>query len=139
MLPGEAALQKSHAQAPGARALVIDDEIRITELVAAILAARGWRPIALNDSTLAEATLEQQDFDLILCDLKMPGMSGVEILRWLRERRPALARRFLLMTGDLAGANERELRELAGVPILRKPFTLAQVIQAVGNLMCARP
>jgi signal transduction histidine kinase/ActR/RegA family two-component response regulator len=133
--PGEAALEKSDQQGSGARVLVIDDEARITELVAAILAARGCRPFTLNDSTLAEASLEKQDFDLVLCDLKMPGKSGVEILRWLREKRPALARRFLLMTGNLADATEKEMRDLADVPILRKPFTLAQLTQAVQDLL----
>jgi len=136
---GEAALEKSGRQAFGARVLVIDDEARITELVAAILTARGCRPFALNDSTLAEASLEKQDFDLVLCDLKMPGKSGVEILRWLREKRPALARRFLLMTGNLADATEKEMRDLADVPILRKPFTLAQLTQAVQNLLRDTP
>jgi len=136
--PGEA-LEKSGQQASGARVLVIDDEVRITELVAAILAARGCQPFALNDSTLAEASLEKQDFDLVLCDLKMPGKSGVEILRWLRGKRPALARRFLLMTGNLADATEKEMQDLADVPILRKPFTLAQLTQAVQNLLRNSP
>jgi signal transduction histidine kinase/CheY-like chemotaxis protein len=137
--PGEAALERSGQQASGARVLVIDDEARITEMVAAILAARGCRPFALNDSTLAEASLEKQDFDLVLCDLKMPGKSGVEILRWLRGKRPALARRFLLMTGNLADATEKEMRDLADVPILRKPFTLAQLTQAVQDLLRGTP
>jgi CheY-like chemotaxis protein len=136
--PGEAAPKKAHSQASGARALVIDDEIRITELVATILAARGCQTVTLNDSTLAEAAFEQQDFDLVVCDLKMPGRSGAEILRWLREKRPPLARRFLLMTGNLSDANERDLRDLADVPILRKPFTLDQISQAVENLLGGR-
>ena len=59
----------------------------------------------------------------------MPGLSGLEILRMLREKRPALAARFLLMTGNLNDA-EPDSSELASVRILRKPFTLAQLLEA---------
>ena len=63
-------------------------------------------------------------YDLVLCDPKMPGQNGLEILRSLKEKRPALASRFLLMTGNLADT-EKHAVELPGVPILPKLFTLA--------------
>ena len=70
----------------------------------------------------------------MLCDLKMPGRNGVEVLRILQQLCPKLAESFLLMTGNVADAEEKQTRELAGVPILHKPFQttrLAEALQAV--------
>jgi len=63
-------------------------------------------------------------FDAVLCDLKMPGQDGLSVLRILRERQPDLARKFVLMTGNLADADKAQI-ELDGVRLLPKPFTLA--------------
>jgi CheY-like chemotaxis protein len=60
----------------------------------------------------------------------MPQRNGLEILRLLRRSRPNLLRRFLLMTGNLADAEE-SAAELNGIPILHKPFTLSQLSEAV--------
>lgn len=123
------------ATTPRLRALVIDDEPAITRLVQQFLETHGWQYVALNDSTAVESCLDREKFDLVICDLKMPGRNGLEILRLLRENRPELARRFLLMTGNLADAEQKESAELAGVPILRKPFTLAMLAEAVRALV----
>jgi len=133
--PAEGAVADPQARLPGLRALIIDDEPAITELVQEFLAGRGWRYVVLNDSKAAEACLARQRFDLVICDLKMPGRNGLEILRLVRQQRPELARRFLLMTGNLADTEQGEAAELAGVPILRKPFTLARLGEAVQALV----
>jgi signal transduction histidine kinase len=116
------------------RALVIDDEAGITVLVEEALARDGWRATVLTNSTEAEAALAAARFRLVICDLKMPGMSGIDVFRMIRARHPELARRFILMTGNVTDAEEfRE--ELAGVPILCKPFTLSQLREVVRQLM----
>ncbi len=129
------AAAEKHVAWPGLRALVIDDEPAVANLVGQFLESRGWRAVVLNDSTVVEATLDEQPFALVICDLKMPGMNGFDVLRLLRQKQPELARRFLLMTGNLADAEQNQDAELAGIPILRKPFTLTRLGESLDALL----
>jgi DNA-binding response OmpR family regulator len=131
--PAEAVVANKTGTAPSLRALIIDDEPAITGLIEQFLESRGWRHLVLNDSTAVESNLDGQDFDLVICDLKMPGRNGLDVLRLLREKRPELAQRFLLMTGYLA--EQEESGELSGVHILRKPFSLARLAEAMVALV----
>ena len=115
------------------RALIIDDEEQIVELVRTALESRGWTTVAVTDANAVEDAAEREKFEVVICDLKMPGKSGLEILSLLRAKRPELARRFLLMTGDLGDMDKKKLLE-AHVPVLRKPFTLAQLFEVVQSL-----
>src|SRR5712692_1462812 len=81
----EAAALENRDAWPGPLALVIDDEPAISQLVGQFLEGRGWRAVILNDSTAVEASLAEQPFALVICDLKMPGMNGLEVLRLLRQ------------------------------------------------------
>ena len=131
----EAAAMENCDAWPGPLALVIDDEPAISQLVGQFLESRGWRAVILNDSTAVEARLAQQPFALVICDLKMPGMNGLDVLRLLRHKQPKLAQRFLLMTGNLADAEQMQNSEMIGVPILRKPFALARLADSLDALL----
>lgn len=115
-------------------ALVIDDEPGILEMVGDTLERMGCRVTLLHGSNGVETALQKSQFDVVLCDLKMPGQSGLDIYRLLRSTRPELASRFLLMTGNLADAQDHAA-ELASVPILPKPFTLGRLREAVGQVL----
>jgi CheY-like chemotaxis protein len=131
----EAAAMENRDAWPGPLALVIDDEPAISQLVGQFLESRGWRAVILNDSTAVEASLAEQPFALVICDLKMPGMNGLDVLRLLRHKQPKLAQRFLLMTGNLADAEQMQNVELAGIPILRKPFALSRLAESLDALL----
>lgn len=119
------------------RVLVIDDESEILNLVSAALDKTGATIMTLQDSTHLAPVLKENSFDAVLCDLKMPGHDGLSVLRTLREYYPALAHRFLLMTGNLADA-DRAAIELEGVPILPKPFTLARLREMLDQITANR-
>jgi len=126
--------EPAHAAEPaGGRALIIDDEAQIVALVQQALEARGWSTVTVTDSPTVESLLDGTAYDAVICDLKMPGKSGFDILSLLRRKRPDLARRFLLMTGDLGDTDKKRLLG-AHVPVLRKPFTLMQLREAVQAL-----
>lgn len=95
---------------------------------------RGWTTVTVTDSTAVESLLDGAAFDVVICDLKMPGKSGLDILLLLRKKRPDLARRFLLMTGDLGDSDRRHLSQVQ-IPVLRKPFTPTQLGEAVQAVM----
>ena len=123
---------------PARRFLVIDDETEILNLVSVVLAKTGATVVVLQDSTRLDSILnsisKRDTFDAVLCDLKMPGQDGLAILRTLRERQPDLARKFLLMTGNLADADKARI-ELEGVRILPKPFTLVHLRAVIGEIV----
>ena len=117
---------------------MIDDETEILNLVSVVLAKTGATVVVLQDSTRLDSILnsisKRDTFDAVLCDLKMPGQDGLAVLRTLRERQPDLARKFLLMTGNLADADKARI-ELEGVRILPKPFTLVNLRAMIGEIV----
>lgn len=115
------------------RILAIDDEADILGLMVEALSSTRGKVVTLQDATQLEIALKEGPFDAVLCDLKMPGQDGLSVLRELRNRQPELARRFVLMTGNLADA-DRAAAELEGVPILAKPFTLSRLREILQQL-----
>jgi signal transduction histidine kinase len=118
---------------PSRRFLVIDDESGILSLVAEVLGNTGAKVVTLQDSTRLDSVLSEGSFDAVLCDLKMPGRDGLSVLRTLREQYPNLARRFLLMTGNLADSDKSAV-ELEGIPVLPKPFALARLLEMLEQI-----
>jgi signal transduction histidine kinase/CheY-like chemotaxis protein len=115
-------------------ALVIDDEEGILEMVGDALERAGCRVTLLQGSREVEVALKKDKFDLVICDLKMPGRNGLAVYQLLRTAHPELASHFLLMNGNLADAEDHAV-ELAAVPILAKPFTLVRLREAVSQLL----
>lgn len=127
--PGGDSQLVSLAGHPLMHVLVIDDEDYITSLVQEILRSRlGWRVERVHDGRQAIQRLESARFDLVITDLRMPGVDGFAILAWIREFQPALLSKVLVITGDSGGAAlDQQLLEV-GVPAIRKPFTPDELI-----------
>lgn len=102
--------------------LVIDDEPLIAGLIQRSL-AKEHDVTTLGDASDAEKLFASgRHFDLVLSDLSMRGMGGVELYELLRERDPAQARRVAFVTGGVFDAREAELLAASGCPCLVKPF-----------------
>jgi CheY-like chemotaxis protein len=90
-----------------AHILVVDDEATIRLTLEMLLRRRGYAVTIASSGAEALALIEQQPFDLLLLDLKMPGMSGLEVAQRARALQPAA--KILILTGSsqIAGvANE---------------------------------
>ena len=111
------------------KALIIDDQLGIATLIEQALARKGWQCVVLDDPMKLEAVLKP-GFDLVVCDFKMPDRNGLEVLQYLREHDPRLAKRFVLMTGNPSELANRE-QETSGIILLLKPFALTQLLDAV--------
>jgi two-component system NtrC family sensor kinase len=116
--------------------LVIDDEEYVTSLVQELLRTRlGWRVERIHDGRQAIQCLENAHFDLVITDLRMPGLDGFAILGWLRDFRPELLARVLVITGDTGSQSlDQELMDM-NVPALRKPFTPDELIARCHGLL----
>lgn len=112
------------------RILVVDDEQVVRELTVEILRRSGYRPHGVPSAQQALALLDQEQFDLVVSDVVMPEMTGVEFLYELRKRRLELP--VLLMTGG-SKEPERATRavELGACSLLYKPFSHAELTAAV--------
>jgi len=109
---------------PALRALVIDDEPFVGGFIQEVLKRKLGCSVerALNGA-LAVEKLQNGEFDLIVCDILMPTMNGVEVMRWVRTHQPERLRNFLFVTGHDGGPETAAEIAAANVPVLRKPFT----------------
>lgn len=102
------------------RALIIDDEPDVAASLADIIELMGLKSRIVQSWISVGETLGRNTPDIIFSDLRMPGVSGIAIYRELLESRPDMARRFVLVTGDLVGAKA----ELGTFPLWRRPHIL---------------
>jgi len=105
--------------------LLVDDEPRILSALRRALRREGWELLLAESSREALALVDAHPVDLVLSDHKMPGMTGLELLARVAERRPEAAR--LLITGWTEAVAEDELRRVGVRAILNKPWEDAEL------------
>jgi len=107
--------------------LLVDDEEGLRRAVLSFLKRRGMHAIAVEDGGDALRVLRRERFDVIVSDVRMPGMSGGEFLERLRREHPAMVNRLIFTTGDAFAADTATLLRDAGVPSLVKPYDFARL------------
>lgn len=115
--------------------LVVDDERSLRDLLAGILALDGHLVEVSASGEEALARMSAHDFDVVITDVRMPGMDGIELYRRMLERDPALARRIIFTSGDTVSRDTRAFVESTAVPFLPKPFTVRDVRELVANVL----
>jgi CheY-like chemotaxis protein len=98
-----------------------------------VLQADGVQVEAVTDAREGLRLSTEQEFDLVLSDLKMPGMSGCEFHRELHKVRPELASRIIFATGDLPALAVSEFSDGPTPQILMKPFSFSQLRLAIST------
>lgn len=119
----------------GRRILVVDDEPMVTSSCQRILAAQGDEVETAGSGRegLRQALSEQ--FDIVMADLRMPDLDGMELVRTLRSKRPETA--IIIITGYGSVASAVEAVKLGVLDYIEKPFTPAQIREAVGHVPAA--
>jgi DNA-binding NtrC family response regulator len=112
-----------------ARVLVVDDDTALGTVLCALLTQAGLGAQAVTSGDAALTLLQAQHFDLVLTDLEMPGVGGMELLEELRERFPGLPVVMLTAFGTVALAVEAMKRGAAD--FLEKPFEREQLVFVV--------
>lgn len=115
------------------RILVVDDEPRMRESVKALLAAEGYAVTEAADGPTALAHLREDPADLVLADLSMPGMSGIDLVDRLREEHPGTAVIIFTGYGTLQTAVEAIRRGV--VDYIVKPFDFETLRQSVARAL----
>ncbi|HUP37405.1 MAG TPA: PAS domain S-box protein [Candidatus Limnocylindria bacterium] len=119
----------------GSRILVVDDEPDVAGVLTDLLKAQHEQVETAADGRAALERVAQADYDLILCDVRMPGMDGPDLYRTLSSTHPELLSRFVFLTGDTLNPESREFVQHTGAPCLSKPFDFDEVFRVVGRAL----
>lgn len=122
--PAPPAVVEKKVPALSHRILVVDDEDTVTSMLQRVLPLWGYQVTVAEDGREALRRLAQEEYDLVLCDIRMPGLRGQDVMTILQEERPEYAERIVFMTGDTVSADTQAFLQEVGRPVLRKPFTL---------------
>jgi DNA-binding NtrC family response regulator len=111
--------------------LIVDDEIAFANTLAQRLQMRGLKVGIAYDGEQALSKLKEDELDVIVLDLKMPGMGGMEVLQEIKKAYPNI--QVIMLTGHGTDKDEEQVRKLGGFDFLNKPVdidTLEQKIKA---------
>ena len=115
-----------------ASVLIVDDNRALLEYLSEILRDEGYRIGQCPSGQCVLERLEREAYDVILADIRMPGMSGVELVRHLRARRLAVP--VIAMTAYAQDALLAEARSLGVLDILTKPLCFDRLLELVASV-----
>ncbi len=104
------------------RILVVDDDEHVGASIERVLSREHDVFFAIGVRAAIDLLRDDQRFDLVLCDLRMPAGGGVAVFREIQRMAPALARRFVIVTGDPSAMQLEEIRAELSFPVIEKPF-----------------
>ena len=119
----------------GTRVLVVEDEPTVAQLIADVLEDEGMVVDVLLDGREALSRAATQTFDLVICDMKMPGLDGQHFYKSLERSGNPLRKRFLFVTGDIIAAHTREFLERNHLPHVAKPFRVEELTEKVHTVL----
>jgi signal transduction histidine kinase/ActR/RegA family two-component response regulator len=119
--------------------LVVEDEPTVSQLISDVMSEMGHRVDTLLDSREALDRLKDSQYDLIICDLRMPNLDGPGLYRELVRRESPFQHRLLFVTGDTMSPRSLEFLNSSGVPYLAKPFLVEELKEAVRRALAAVP
>jgi len=119
---------------PPGNVLVLDDEEGTLRLLKELLSQHDQKVDTLADGQAAKERIASGNYDVILCDVRMPGFGGDALYEYLKEHRPEFIKRLIFITGDTASTQTRAFLRKAGRPVLEKPFEIAELLRVMRNV-----
>jgi len=116
------------------RILAVDDEALLLKAYRRMLCDAHELTTALGAHEALKVLEKDPRFDVVLCDLQMPEMSGMELHAAVVERYPALANRFVFVTGGAFSGDARRFLEDAVPAVIQKPFNVDELLRLVDTI-----
>ena len=113
--------------------LIIDDDHSVVELLISALASEDRSIRYVYDGEAALKRVAKEVYDLVICDLMLPGRSGLEALQAMRARRPRLG--IVMITGHATPANEDLVLAAGATAYLPKPFDASELLTLVRHVL----
>jgi DNA-binding NtrC family response regulator len=110
----------------GSKILLVDDEVVFTQNMAKLLTNRGYIVTVANSGDAAIQALEEKDFDVVVLDLKMPGMDGITTLKEIKKL--GLLTETLILTGHGSIDTALEAVKLGAYDYLTKPCEIDELV-----------
>jgi CheY-like chemotaxis protein len=129
-------MPNNQAPAP-ARILVVDDDPLVIRLIIDTLTIEGYEVDSAENGVAALEKIRHARFDLILSDLHMPQLDGVGLYRALIGGKEHPPTKFIFLTGSVGSSELHRFLKETGLPVLRKPFNLAELQQLVRNALAS--
>ena len=117
------------------RFLVVDDNEDIRDVFCRLVERAGHNASTAYDGQDAVETLERERFDVMLLDLTMPRMTGVEVVRWLRDRPDVAPALRIVVISAWAGENRAVLQELGITTVMQKPLRIQQLTDLIAETL----
>ncbi|MFN8651550.1 MAG: ATP-binding protein [Gemmatimonadales bacterium] len=116
------------------RVLLVDDEAGVRRSISRLLRRSGFSVTEAAGGEAALEALRQARFDVVLSDLRMPGLSGEQFFERIRSEFPAMTSRVVFTSGDTLREESQQFLKLSGCPALQKPYELAELIKVLRSL-----
>lgn len=120
-----------------ARILIVDDEPSLLRTLQRALTSHKYQAVTVADPNSAYQILGESSFDLVLLDLRLPHMDGATFFLAIIRRWPQMVGRIILMSGDPWSELADAPPELAGCPVLPKPFSLETLLTLIRTVLTA--
>lgn len=120
---------------PSTRVLVIDDEPALSAVVRRLLRGEHEVVCSVDAREGLELLGRGAAFDVIICDIMMPNMSGIEFFERLRQRHPELTSRVVFMTGGAFHASAQQFLRTVSNPVLDKPFETRALHEVIARVL----
>jgi PAS domain S-box-containing protein len=119
----------------GKKVLAVDDEGFLLECLVDAISSWGCEvtPCALAAEAIQK--MQQDTYDVVISDIRMPGLSGIQLFQWIQAHQPRMTKRIIYTTGDTFDPETRDFLEQASLPHLGKPFDLRKLKQAIMDLL----
>ncbi len=113
--------------------IIVDDEVELMMALQEILTDQGYQVSGYTDGPAALAALREQEFDIIITDLMMPGMNGMALLREAAQLAPYMVG--IMMTGQGTIQSAIDAMKIGAYDYVLKPFTLANLLPVIDRAM----
>jgi CheY-like chemotaxis protein len=120
-----------------ARILVVDDQAELRQILRLVLTDEGYEVDSVDGGRAALERLAQHAYDLVVCDLSMPGLDGRAVYHAIEQQpppRPAI----VFVTGYADAGPYEEFLRTAQVPVVGKPFDINVLRETVGRVLSGR-
>ena len=133
--PAGPRLAESRTFHHGNRILVVEDEPTVARLIADVLEDEGFQVDVQLDGREALQQADRETYDLVICDMKMPGLDGQHFYQALVQAGNSLSKRFLFVTGDVVAQHTQQFLEHHQLPHVAKPFRMEELKDCVRGLL----
>lgn len=121
------------------RILVVDDEENLRDVLVEVLKRDGHDVHGAGDGTDGLRRIQDQRYDLVITDLRMPGLEGPALYEALRQQYPDDPPRVIFMSANTGIEEYARFLADTGEPALEKPFNLADMRQVVQQVLARKP